>query len=380
MDVEYISLLDDAKSDDEGDENEFGPGLTWGAGAPVRVPRSAHIDRTAQVNTETSSLRRGKSDLSRKGKETLFEEAVKVKDEPTEDVDLILPGIPHSPEPPRQKGSKVQSPDAKKKDTTRRSSSGRNKPVLSSLEDKEELERESLDRVNTLKELGAGPGNVKVDSEGDVGMGGDDDQPERHRNTETENQIYFFQFPSILPQLVPPTKPETRGKDETSVKAEPSSTEEAHHTPKPPTVLQHYKQHKLSTKAQQTLLESYPPPGIAGKLRIHRSGRMTILWGAPSNTGEEEGPFEMDVTRGTECEFLQEVVVMKQQSPWGDQDVDERGKRKGAAFSLGQVKGKFVVSPDFEKLLNEEKRRKGRGKGSTKRKGKEKAELGKIEV
>lgn len=64
--------------------------------------------------------------------------------------------------------------------------------------------------------------------------------------------------------------------------------------------------------------------------------------------------------------FLQEAVIVKQNSPWGEQDVDEKGKQKGAAFSLGQVKGKFVVSPDFGKLIGAEKSKKKRDKGKGK--------------
>lgn len=96
----------------------------------------------------------------------------------------------------------------------------------------------------------------------------------------------------------------------------------------------------------------------------------------------------MEVSRGAQCEFLQEVVVVQERSQWGDEDVDDRGARNGAAFSLGQVKGKFVVSPDFERLVKGEKRKVRKGKGKEKekeerdkdkRKGKEK-ETGRVEL
>lgn len=60
--------------------------------------------------------------------------------------------------------------------------------------------------------------------------------------------------------------------------------------------------------------------------------------------------------------FLQEAVVIKQKSPWGEQDVDEKGRQKGAAFSLGQIKGKFVVCPNFSQLLGAEKDKKRKDK------------------
>lgn len=37
---------------------------------------------------------------------------------------------------------------------------------------------------------------------------------------------------------------------------------------------------KAHLEAQQTLPESFSSPGIVGKLRIHKSGRITMLWGA----------------------------------------------------------------------------------------------------
>lgn len=142
------------------------------------------------------------------------------------------------------------------------------------------------------------------------------------------------------------------------MKTEPGETPTKVAAPPPPNIPVSLKQQKLSAKAQQALLESFPPSGIAGKLRVHKSGRITILWGSG-----DEGPIEFDVSRGSTMGFLQEAVIIKQNSPWGEQDVDEKGKLKGAAFSLGQVKGKYVVSPDFGKLIRAEKKKdKGKGK------------------
>lgn len=79
------------------------------------------------------------------------------------------------------------------------------------------------------------------------------------------------------------------------------------------------------------------PPGTAGKLRVHKSGRISMIWGG----------IEFEVSRGTDCEFLQDIVVMKQETGY----TDENGRPKGRAWGMGQVRGKFVVSPSISKLL-----------------------------
>ena len=107
------------------------------------------------------------------------------------------------------------------------------------------------------------------------------------------------------------------------------------------------------------------PSGIAGKMRIHKSGKITILWGneapeadeAPEPTSASPAasampkkhapPIEMEVNRGIDCQFLQDVVIMKP-----DVAIREglEGK-EGTVFALGQIKSSFVVSPNFQKLL-----------------------------
>lgn len=322
VDVEDIALVNSAKDNNvEGAADES----NWGAGTgpPVRVLRRAHVDRIAQVNTDSSLLKRGRS-----SRVAVFEETIAVKEEASGDT----PGIRPHP----KKDKKVQK---------RRNNEKNPKAavVLGSIEDREEAEREELDRATTLRELiGRGGG---ADEDGDVNMSSE--------NAEVDDQIFIFQFPPILPQLV------------ASVSADESIDRPADvddpATAKKVSGIAKYRA-KIYLRAQQALLESYPPPGIAGKLQVHKSGRTTILWGAADGV-DGNTAIEMEVARAVPCDFLQEAVVMKTQSPWGEQDIDEIGKRMGAAFSLGQVKGKFVVSPDFGKLL-EGDTKKGKGKGN----------------
>ena len=173
MDVEYISLLDEENSDDE-DKGADGASGNWGAGAPVRVPRSEHIDRTALINTDASS-RKGKADLKAKGNESQFEDSVKVKDEPADEDSAG--GWPQSSDPSRRVKVQPPSPEAKKRDVTkspsksrRRSGSTKPQPLFSSLEEKEELERDEFDRSATLQELAGGLSDVRISTGGDTEM------------------------------------------------------------------------------------------------------------------------------------------------------------------------------------------------------------------
>lgn len=72
----------------------------------------------------------------------------------------------------------------------------------------------------------------------------------------------------------------------------------------------------------------YLPDGCVGQLKIRKSGKTTILWGG----------IEMNVSLGSNCEFLQDIVA-----------VDYKNNKK--AWLMGRIKQKFIVTPDIEQLL-----------------------------
>lgn len=362
VDVEFISLLDEESQDEDGDQRMDAD--HWGAGAPVRIPRREHVDRQAMVNTDSSTKKNKAAQAQEKANEMTFETEIKIKDEP-EDEDIAMADIPSASSPETKKKVRLsQSPEARRKHSStgspimkrRRSSSHKKKPVISTTEEKEEFERGEEDRLTMLRELGGALPEIKSDNDADNDDPAAEDQPPPvNRNGETENEIFFFQFPTLLPELEPlPTadesastaassgsitadgnsdiKPETDSKDTNDSAPVPSKKAPPPHS-------------KAALKAALARLTAPPPSGHIGQLRVHRSGRITLLYG--------HGPdaFEMEVNRGAHCEFLQEVVVMKEESPYGEDDKDEKGKRRGVAYSLGQVKGKYVVNPDFEKLI-----------------------------
>ena len=60
---------------------------------------------------------------------------------------------------------------------------------------------------------------------------------------------------------------------------------------------------------------------------------------------------------GTEASFLQDVIIadLKREGKEGGEAGKEGGKEEqvvgGTAMGMGQVKGKFVVTPDWGKIL-----------------------------
>jgi DNA-directed RNA polymerase III subunit RPC4 len=90
---------------------------------------------------------------------------------------------------------------------------------------------------------------------------------------------------------------------------------------------------KIVTAAADTPL----PAGRVGKFNVHRSGRITLDWGGIL--------FELD--RAAEVDFVQEALVV---SSVGDEDdADEAPERRG--WAMGQLGGKFTVTPNWDALL-----------------------------
>ena len=97
------------------------------------------------------------------------------------------------------------------------------------------------------------------------------------------------------------------------------------------------------------------PAGVVGKLKVHKSGKVTLDWGGT----------DMEVKLGTEVNFLQDVVLV--QPPTADthqngeglgNEVEDAGDGikkedvKGRAYALGHVRKKMVLIPDWAKLYD----------------------------
>uniref|UniRef100_UPI00359022DE DNA-directed RNA polymerase III subunit RPC4-like n=1 Tax=Myxine glutinosa TaxID=7769 RepID=UPI00359022DE len=74
------------------------------------------------------------------------------------------------------------------------------------------------------------------------------------------------------------------------------------------------------------------PEGPLGRLQLHKSGRVQLVLGHVS----------LDVTMGTGCSFLQELVSIRL-----------REGRGGELVVLGKVGTRLICSPDFPSLLGD---------------------------
>ncbi|NXN76728.1 RPC4 polymerase, partial [Himantopus himantopus] len=131
-----------------------------------------------------------------------------------------------------------------------------------------------------------------------------------------EEELLFLQLPDTLPGQPPtqdtkPIKTELQNEDGQVVVVKQEKSQEAR-------------------QAENTCTLADLPEGQVGKLLIRKSGKVQLVLGKVT----------LDVTMGTPCSFLQELV-----------SVGIGDNRTGEMIVLGHVKHKLVCSPDFEALL-----------------------------
>ncbi|KAK6345188.1 hypothetical protein TWF718_007114 [Orbilia javanica] len=345
VDVEMIELISSDEEDDgEGGEKKYSSVRGF---APVRIERREHVDKLAQQGGSGGKEEKGKKDVKGKGKEVdleIVEErkarpgrrdsgtGPRVKIEPSESPKATR-RTTRSPEQVKKKQSSSPE-DMRRKQMTRSRSGNRKKDIIvpQSQEDFEEIDRYEVDRFSMLGELGPALPERGVDAEGDHDMG-DAAAPPEPRPDEKQNKLYLFQFPPVLPLMEPAEDVEDA---EAQVKEEDSTAPAATGSSNQPTVKKEEKPRPKYTTLEE-VQKAQLPPGTAGKLNVHRSGRVTMVFGG----------IEFEIQRGIDCEFLQDIVVLQKDSGL----LDERGKPKGRAWGMGQLKGKFVATPDISKLV-----------------------------
>ncbi|NWY56723.1 RPC4 polymerase, partial [Chionis minor] len=135
-------------------------------------------------------------------------------------------------------------------------------------------------------------------------------------SAEEEEELLFLQLPDTLPGQ-PPTQ------DTKPIKTELQNEEGQ-------VVVVKQEKSQEAKQAENTCTLADLPEGQVGKLLIRKSGKVQLVLGKVT----------LDVTMGTPCSFLQELV-----------SVGIGDNRTGEMIVLGHVKHKLVCSPDFEALL-----------------------------
>jgi len=348
---------------------------------PVRVPRVEHQERTLGVNTEastdiTSEKRKevqdgdaeqtedGAASDTRKGKARAREvemlrserrwkgvydeeDDVFVKDEPTEE-----PALSDLPAAEVQPADSVKDPPSSPEKRAKTRIRNRTRPqdaftLELTKDESEEQARHEYELETLQKEIGnlnipgsMGPQDARADTEKDA------TKPDK--GDHKQDVVYLFQFPPVLPELIPATDAVKNEPESPTLTARPDPT--AANKPAPtkdkPIKVEDNVDGPESADGKKRKLKSDPDrhlpkltPGAAGKLRIHESGKATLSWGGMSFT----------VSMGMQASFLQESVCARLEE--GEPDKEGRATVKGEAMNFGAVRGKFVVVPDWDEIL-----------------------------
>ncbi|KAL4958058.1 RNA polymerase III RPC4-domain-containing protein [Aspergillus filifer] len=385
--IDRINLESDADDDDEDTildqkkkkqrKGKIALGSAREAGLrPIRVERHEHEERVVSVNMESSTAKSAELREQAKGKakeddalfvqddeDTPTEAEPQVKQEPTDDQQMA--DVPHAEEPgttddgllpaPKKKvrrklGSREPSVPAAVKDP---------KSLLRTKEDIEEYDRhaEDLELVRDLftKEP---PTKAAVTTEGAEATTDEQDK-EKEKTEEGEEaeeeaqddklsgQLFLMQFPPITPNLVEPSAAGTNADTEGTLIPDPAAGQNGapgqQQTPAlkredDVEVLDGQDESGAQTQSKVVTAADWQlKAGQAGKLNVHASGRVTMDWGGIS--------FELD--RATAVDFLQEALIVSTPPNATDDIVDDEHK----VWAMGQLSGKFTVTPDWEQIL-----------------------------
>ena len=319
--------------------------------------------------------------------------------------------------PPAQDEAVAKTSPTKRR---RKSSIRESRPQFDTLEERGEKERYAAELRMMQKEFSL-PTTSDYQSES-KSKSTFPPNPEAHR-------LYLFQFPPLTPMLTPQpvSTSEIKAEKETSAitisdsPTRPTASSSQNPPSQPPSNIKREKEKETPVQITLSSSDINPekrniltalndpalPAGLAGRLNVHRSGRVTIEWGcadigttdtnpsaplAPpsiSTTATSTAPAvppagkstttttatalpastvaNLELKWGTDVDFLQDVVQLDDPSVDGDGDrgyhmdddgdIDMEGRRvgdrnnKNKAWALSQVRNKFVVVPDWGRIF-----------------------------
>lgn len=371
VDVEDINH--DSDDDDQGGySSSKGKGKAVaqiGSMKPIRLARIEHQDRkpkasSDQVKAEPAPEEDDPTDIVkidevRSSGTNGDENRVRVKIEPAESMDDI-PEADINPIEPSPKKAKAHTQLFTKV----------HKPVIQSEEDKAEWERHADDVLTLLDEfkdkIGTGS---KKEPEGE--------EAAEEAQAYSLGRAYVFQFPPTLPVLYNPAttpKPPPPRFKQTVKKEDDEDVQilrSVHKKPDPK------KEQKTTIKIEEDAVEKpapiriIPEEGKIGKLIIKESGKVFMKWGGT----------RLVLNKGSDFTFLTSAAIIehpetihnarvktlfsrtraeeeKMESAKGKTKVKEehdlyaagRESQMGESMSMGKIMGKFIMTPDWEKM------------------------------
>lgn len=262
------------------------------------------------------------------------------------------------------------SPEMRRRSLKKQASKGVRDPKFAAAETIEErTERlRVVDDVQKLKDLFVGGQTMRNTAVEDA------EAMEASLDSLDDGKLFLFQLPPLTPFLIDPSaipeEPEVKVEQsgDTRTATIPTTTidattgSEVKKDPDAPAT----KTGKRGPEFDGLLTASEPqrlPSGIVGKLRVHKSGKVSLDWGGT----------DMEVRWGSEVGFLQDVVLVKsgdehkgENGAGDDREEDEDdvvgGRRTtdgatkaqgvGKTYALGQVRKKLVLVPDWVKLYD----------------------------
>jgi len=393
-DIDHINLV----SDDEGGP---APGQ-----APIRVQRVEHRDRNQPITTEKSrqdadkmlenlekkstAVKEGNTSrtpsptATRKGKQRAKEAEATTEEHKWKGVYSDSEGehenaVAVKPDPDamdvdgEQQDESQPAPKAPTSPEKRKARSRRTVvPETQTQEDREEWERHMFGLETLRDELGeivTAPPPTTTDAGGDANMADSTTAPAVDRRAD---RVYLFQFPPVLPdlELTEPSSAPAPADTDTATTSGPltdetpadgPTAEKVKAEPKSPELSRAIPAAKIPNSADKPIkvedttnsaprLSPHLASGRVGKLRIHASGRATMDWGGTS----------LQLNMGVDAQFLQDVVVVRKFEQEIKEDEEDKEAAAAAAaaekiggevLALGQVKGKFVVTPDWAEIV-----------------------------
>ncbi|KIW33887.1 uncharacterized protein PV07_00702 [Cladophialophora immunda] len=385
-DIEDITISSDDDDDDEDDiTSSSRKGKEKATGSSVHMPhrgRDLRPVRAPRIRDEEEGRggagARSRSKKSRGGEaqkpdaETQELESKSEQEEDTEDADSeSLQFVKEQP----------SSPEMRKRTLKRQLGAGKigrdaKGPVTETVEERAERMR-AMEDVQKLRNLFISPPAT------DVKMTVDEEKEDLSRKKAKsrlmESRLFLFQLPPLTPFLVDSTATHADGvgvkvepttsdttttidldaPDERTTGANTASDPEIKADPDNPAKVAQ----KPALQMEGLLTASEPmrlPEGIVGKLRVHKSGKVTLDWGGT----------DLEVRYGTEVDFLQDVVLVepgrkredadregegedeRENSDGDEAEEEEKKDIKGTAYALGPVRRKMVLIPDWVKLYD----------------------------